>query len=277
MAWFTPSPTRRDRPEGLSIFDPIHLGTDPLGRPVTLQLAYRNLLCGGLPGSGKSAGMANVLGHAALCTDVDLILLDGKELDLMIWEPLAVEVVGADVAAAMELLTRLQAEMAETYRLLRAAGLDKMPRAWRRRMRLIVVDELAMYLSVYGTKDEQKQFATLLRDLVARGRAAGLMVLAATQRPSADLIPTSLRDLFAYRWALRCANKDSSDIILGPGWAKEGYDAALLDPTVEGIGYLLAEGGLPIKFRAAYLTRSDIAHLVAAGLALRGTNGQAAA
>jgi S-DNA-T family DNA segregation ATPase FtsK/SpoIIIE len=277
MAWFAPTPTRHTRPEGLSIFDPIHLGTDPLGRPVTVQLTYRNLLLGGLPGSGKSAGMANVLGHAALCTDVDLILLDGKDLDLPIWDPLAIESVGADVPAAIELLNRLQTDMAATYLQLRAAGLDKIPRAWDQRMRLIVVDELAMYLSVYGTPAEQKQFGTLLRDLVARGRAAGLMVLAATQRPSADLIPTSLRDLFAYRWALRCANRDSSDIILGPGWAKEGYDASQLDPSIEGLGYLLAEGGLPIKFRAAYLTRADIRHLVAAGLALRGTNGQAAA
>jgi S-DNA-T family DNA segregation ATPase FtsK/SpoIIIE len=276
MAWFAPSPTR-SQPERLSIFDPIHLGTDPLGRPVTVQLAYRNLLLGGLPGSGKSAGMANVLGHAALCTDVDLILLDGKDLDLPIWDPLAIESVGADVPVAIELLTRLQTDMAATYLQLRAAGLDKIPRAWERRMRLIVVDELAMYLSVYGTPAEQKQFATLLRDLVARGRAAGLMVVAATQRPSADLIPTSLRDLFAYRWALRCANKDSSDIILGPGWAKEGYDASQLDPSIEGLGYLLAEGGTPIKFRAAYLTRADIRHVVAAGLALRAANGQAAA
>ena len=65
MAWFTPA-SARSHPDGLSIFDPIHLGTDPLGQPVTLQLAYRNLLLGGLPGAGKSAGMANVLGHAAL-------------------------------------------------------------------------------------------------------------------------------------------------------------------------------------------------------------------
>ena len=277
MAWFTPA-SARSHPDGLSIFDPIHLGTDPLGQPVTLQLAYRNLLLGGLPGAGKSAGMANVLGHAALCTDVDLILLDGKDLDLPVWEPLAVASVGADVPAALDLLTGLQTDMAATYLRLKAAGLDKLPQAWDQRMRLVVVDELAMYLSVYGTKDEQKQFATLLRDLVARGRAAGVMVVAATQRPSADLVPTSLRDLFAYRWALRCANKDSSDIILGPGWAKDGYDASLLDPSIEGLGYLLAEGGLPIKFRAAYLTRTDIAHIVAAGLALRGwTNGRDAA
>jgi S-DNA-T family DNA segregation ATPase FtsK/SpoIIIE len=42
---------------------------------------------------------------------------------------------------------------------------------------------------------------------------------AATQRPSADIIPTSLRDLFGYRWAFRCSTEASSDTILGHGWA----------------------------------------------------------
>jgi len=55
-------------------------------------------------------------------------------------------------------------------------------------------------------------------------------VVAATQRPSADIIPTSLRDLFGYRQAFRCTTEISSDIILGYGWAKAGYSANLIAP-----------------------------------------------
>ncbi len=58
---------------------------------------------------------------------------------------------------------------------------------------------------------------------MARGRAAGIIVVAATQRPSADIIPTSLRDLFGYRMAFRCTTDSSSDIILSQGWAGQGY------------------------------------------------------
>ncbi len=65
-----------------------------------------------------------------------------------------------------------------------------------------------------------------MRDLVARGRAAGIIVVAATQKPSADVIPTSLRDLFGFRCALRCNTPQASDTILGQGWASLGFDAA---------------------------------------------------
>jgi len=253
-----------------SIHHPIYLGVDAYGDPMRVTLAYRNLLLGGDPHSGKSCGMSNILGHAALSADVDLVLLDGKEVELSLWESLAVRFVGADVPDAIDCLRQVQDDMTMRYRLLRSVGLRKVPAGGPFRMVMVVVDELAMYLVTFGTKDEQKEFMVLLRDLVARGRAAGIVVVAATQRPSADIVPTSLRDLFAYRWALRCPNPDACDIILGAGWASSGHSTHEIDPLCPGVGLLLAEGGVPRRFRAAYLTDSDIAELVRAGLALRG-------
>ena len=130
MAFFS-----RNRPAQhaeLSIYDPIHLGVDPFGEAVTLQLAWRNCLVGGQPGAGKSALLSNVLGHAALCLDVDLVLIDGKDIELPHWEALAVEQVGRDINAAIDLLTRLDVEMTEVYAELKAAHLTKVPRSWRR-------------------------------------------------------------------------------------------------------------------------------------------------
>src|SRR5262245_4948661 len=72
------------------------------------------------------------------------------------------------------------------------------------RVIVTVVDELAYFSATAGTKKQQDEFTTLLRDLVARGRAAGFIMIVATQRPSADVVPTSFRDLFGYRWAVRC-------------------------------------------------------------------------
>lgn len=254
----------------LSIHHPIHLGIDSLGSPLSVTLAYRNLLIGGDPHSGKSCGMSNVLGHAALCADVDLVLLDGKEVELSLWESLAVRFVGADVPDAIDCLKEWQDEMTLRYRLLRSAGIRKVPAGGPFRLVMVVVDELAMFLVTFGTKEQQREFMVLLRDLVARGRAAGIIVVAATQRPSADIVPTSLRDLFAYRWALRCPNPDASDIILGQGWASQGHSTHEIDPLCPGVGLLLAEGGVPRRFRAAYLSDEDIAYLVRAGLAMRG-------
>lgn len=255
---------------GPSIHHPVHLGMDAYGYSMTVTLAYRNLLLGGDPHSGKSCGMSNILGHAALCPDVDLVLLDGKEVELSLWESLAVRFVGADVPEAIDCLRQVQGDMSKRYRLLRSAGIRKVPPGGPFRMVMVVVDELAMYLVTFGTREQQKEFMVLLRDLVARGRAAGIIVVAATQRPSADIVPTSLRDLFAYRWALRCPNPDASDIILGAGWASNGHSTHETDPLSPGVGLLLAEGGVPRRFRAAYLTDDHIAELVRTGLALRG-------
>ena len=101
------------------------------------------------------------------------------------------------------------------------------------------------------------------------------MIVATAQHPSVDVIPSKLRNQFHYRCAMRCANPAASDIILGDGWATDGYNAAEIDPDAEGIGYLLAHKGVPRKFRGPFLDVDDIRHLVAAGLALRG--GEAAA
>jgi S-DNA-T family DNA segregation ATPase FtsK/SpoIIIE len=104
----------------------------------------------------------------------------------------------------------------------------------------------------------------LLRDIVARGRAAGIIAVAATQRPSHDIIPVSLRDLFGYRLAFRCTTETSSDIILGHGWHARGYDASTIDPEDRGVGWLLAEGGIPRRMRCTWLTDADISAVVTA-------------
>ncbi len=41
----------------LSIWDPVHLGSDELGRRVEVTLAERNMLIGGEPGGGKSVAL----------------------------------------------------------------------------------------------------------------------------------------------------------------------------------------------------------------------------
>jgi S-DNA-T family DNA segregation ATPase FtsK/SpoIIIE len=122
----------------------------------------------------------------------------------------------------------------------------------------IVIDEIALYSTVLGTKPQQEEFITLFRDLVARGRAAAMPVIAATQRPSVDIIPKSLRDLFGYRAACRCTSAGSSDIILGDGWSGAGFSATDISPVNPGEALLIAEGGIPQRIKAAYLSDTDI-------------------
>jgi len=124
-------------------------------------------------------------------------------------------------------------------------------------LHLVVCDELAFYLTL-PDKRQRQEFAELLRDLVARGRAAGVIVVAATQKPGADTVPTALRDLFGFRLALRCNTPQASDTILGQGWATAGADASTIPGGQRGVGYLLAEGERPVRVKGFYLDDADV-------------------
>lgn len=254
----------------LSIWDPIFLGLDEDGVTVLIELVYRNILIAGEPGGGKSVLLNNIVAHAALCTDVSLWLLDGKQVELGPWAPVADIFVGKDPAHANRVLRALQTEMDARYDWLAANGPRKIDRTHPHPVILLAVDEIAYFSATAGDKKSQETFSVLLRDLVARGRAAAIIVVAATQRPSADIIPTSLRDIFGYRCAFRCTTDVSSDIVLGFGWAKEGHSAKKIAPEDRGVGLLLAEGGVPRRFKAAYLTDDDIAALVTRAAWIRG-------
>jgi S-DNA-T family DNA segregation ATPase FtsK/SpoIIIE len=272
----TPNPAP-EWAEGLSIFDPVFLGLDETGVPVYVELTYRNLLIGGEPGGGKSVLLNNIVGHAALCPDARLILIDGKQVELGMWRDVADVFVGNDVKQALTVLADLQAEMDARYNWLVSQGRRKIIRADGIPFILCMVDELAFFSATVGTKKSQEEFINLTRDLVARGRAAGVIMVLATQRPSADIVPTSLRDICAYRCAFRCTTEASSDIILGTGWAKQGYNATDITPEARGVGWLLAEGGIPRRFKGAYLTDSDIRRLVARARIIRGLTDQGGA
>jgi S-DNA-T family DNA segregation ATPase FtsK/SpoIIIE len=264
----SPMPRDSDRaPVGcLSIWEPIHLGIDEAGHQVSISLIERNLLIGGEPGAGKSNALNLIVAHAALSTDCRLVLVDGKQVELGPWRESADLFVGPDPDHALQVLRDLRTEElnARYDRLVSARPIQrKIRRDGPDRVIVIVIDELAYFSATAGTKKQQDEFTTLLRDLVARGRAAGFIMIVATQRPSADVVPTSFRDLFGYRWAFRCSTEASSDTILGHGWANQGYVATDIDPLARGVGWLLAEGGIPRRVKAAYLADTDIDYLAA--------------
>ena len=258
------------RSSGLSMYDPLFLGIDEFGAQVTLDLVYRNILAGGEPGGGKSGLLNVVAAHAALSTDARLVLFDGKQVELGMWRHCADAFVGPDLDHAIAVLKRLQQVMDNRYTWLLANQRRKIARTDGLTVIVAIIDEIALFSATLGTKAQQDEFAALLRDLVARGRACGIPVVAATQRPSYDIIPTCLRDLFGYRAAFRCTTTNSSNIVLGQGWAEQGYSAADIPPTNQGACLLLAEGGIPRPVKVAYLSDRDIIAIAHHATQLRG-------
>jgi S-DNA-T family DNA segregation ATPase FtsK/SpoIIIE len=142
-------------------------------------------------------------------------------------------------------------------------------------LHVLVCDELAFYLNT-SDRNGNREAGNLFRDLVSRGRAAGFVVLAATQKPSGDVIPTFLRDLFAFRWAFRCTTPQMSDTILGGGWSTAGFNAGTIDAAHRGVGFLLHEGGQPVRLRTFYLADDDLSRLAARAEALRAAHADTA-
>lgn len=254
----------------------VAVGKDRRGRWAAFGLPERSLLIGGEPGGGKSVACNNVLCAAALDPNVDLRLVDGKGgADLIDYERLCTDFLAEpDPRAMLELCTNIQDEMSDRYRELKSLGEKKLTREIAEetgmRLTLLHIDEIQFFAAARGKTfvpgddldNGKAKFGDLivdaLWDIVSRGRAAGFITSAATQRPAAEVVPSKLRDILSVRWALRCTTPQASDTILGQGWASQGFNAARIDVVQRGAGLLLAEGSIPTWLRSCFLSDNDI-------------------
>ncbi|MDQ3662231.1 MAG: FtsK/SpoIIIE domain-containing protein [Actinomycetota bacterium] len=270
LAGAEPLPWPHREAEALSLWQPIPVGVDENGEVITVSLPERNVLLGGEPGAGKSVALSLMVATAALDPACRLWLLDGKLVELAAWRGCAHRSVGVSVAEANGVLCELQDEMDARYEQLLGSRRRKVSAGDPWPLEVVVCDELAHYLSATDRK-VRAEFSERMRDLVARGRAAGVIVLAATQKPSHDVIPTSLRDLFGFRWALRCSTPQASDTVLGQTWASNGFSAADIDAGARGVGFLLHEGLQPVRLKSFHLSDEDLDQIALRAELLRAT------
>lgn len=244
----------------------ISIGPDVRGIHQSISVVERSGLIGGEPGAGKSASGNTILLAAALDPRVILWLADGKGGgDLEPFEHLCERYEGdADPEAFNAMLDELLAAMKARYALLKKLGKRKVTEELSNkypelRQLLLWVDELMLY-----TTDEEygKKITRKLRNLVSRGRAAGIITFCATQKPGSDVVDTSLRDLLSIRWALRCTTPEASDTILGKGAAASGYSAKTIQSEMRGAGLLWAEGTNPTMVRADYYDDDQVTTLI---------------
>src|SRR4051812_48583461 len=92
----------------LSIYDPVFIGIDQFGKHKYVTPMYKNVLLAGEPRSGKSTMLSNFIAPAALSMDCRLCLIDGKQVELGLWDDAADVFIGPDVDAANRTLARLQ-------------------------------------------------------------------------------------------------------------------------------------------------------------------------
>src|ERR1700746_287771 len=100
-------------PAPKSIWDPVHLGVNEIGRDMHVTMAERNMLVGGEPGSGKSVALQLIVAHGALALDCKLILIDGKRVELGLWRDCAERFIGPSIDDAIETMHWLQGQIDE--------------------------------------------------------------------------------------------------------------------------------------------------------------------
>lgn len=222
----------RPNPEALWI----PVGASVQGQPVWGDLATApHLLVGGTTGSGKSVfslGYLTALHFLYAPAALRLALVDPKRVDLAPYfagSPLLVAPIATEAEAALPLVQRVVAAVDARYRLLEGAGVPHLA-AYNRRHpatalpRVVLhVDELydlRLQAEQAGGKEARKALDEALIRIAQIGRAAGVHLVAATQKPSVspEAIPSLLRSNIPARLALAVATAGESQIILdGPG------------------------------------------------------------
>jgi len=201
------------------------LGADIEGNPVTIDLSSADsphLLVAGTTGSGKSVALDTILKGLVRYdkSALRLRLVDPKGTELIDFEgdPHLDGMIGMDATDAIEILEETVEEMAARYKDMKAMRTrklveynSKVDKSDQKPWIVIVLDE---YADLTSDPEEKKQIESLLKRLTQKARAAGIHVIAATQRPSADVISTTIRSNFPAQLALRVKSATDSRIIL---------------------------------------------------------------
>ncbi len=205
------------------------VGIDGAGRSVALPLRnLGNVLVAGLPGSGKSELLASLLAgllrQDSTGRRVQIATVDSKLVTFGNLPPLAALYAppALEIEDAHALVWGLVEEVRRRFQLLQAANVRSIEEYQSKTGEALpyvvtVIDELADMTADHDRK-RAAAFNGAAMEIGRKGRAAGVALVMATQRPSADVIPSSLRNLAGAAVAFRLARADDSRLVLdAPG------------------------------------------------------------
>ncbi|WP_028680675.1 cell division protein FtsK [Salinispora arenicola] len=237
---------------GFDLARPVPFGTDPRGRVISFDLPYTNLLIGSIPGYGKTAATQVPMLAAALDPYAELWCFDFKGTGGL--DPLekvsARYASGQDDDTAEEGLLALRELRKECQR--RAAVIKGLPKAvcpdnkvtpeLARRKKLglhwlvVALDEVQ---ELFSHPEFGKEAGELAEKIIKLGRALGVILVVATQRPDAKSLPTGVSANAGTRFCLRVMGQIENDMILGTSAYKNGIRATMFAKKDKGVGYLV--------------------------------------
>lgn len=182
-----------DGPVAREAGDDLVFGFDAQGGPVSVPWpgwGGRHVLVTGATGAGKSVLLRVLIAEMAYCPNVDLVLCDPKQVEFRAWGERAHVATGPE--ASGKAFDAVVTEMMRRYETLPDDEVE-----WSHENGpwiVLVVDEIASLKRVGTTKERSKREDDI--ELIASmGRAAGIGMVIATQRASADkALSTDIRD-----------------------------------------------------------------------------------
>lgn len=228
---------------------------------IDLSRDAAHLLVGGIPGGGKSEWLRSAVASLLLTNSPDtlrLVLIDPKKnafVDLArssyLWQKDSL--VDSPEGRIIPLLETLVEEMQRRYELFKDQAADDLDHYARKTgsapARLVcVVDEFADLL-LGARKAERDEIERGFIRIAQLGRASGVHLLLATQRPSRQVVSGVLKANIPGKIALRVANRTESGVLLDQGGAQHLLGRGDL--------LMLAGGSEPVRLQSAYLSEED--------------------
>jgi len=202
---------------------PVIIGTSVAGGDVVVDLALPStphVLVGGATGSGKSTCINSILAGIILTKtpkQVGICLADPKYIELDRWlvehlvYPIANEL--TDIKVMLEAVV---VEMDDRY--MGQGGIDS-------EHIVVVIDEFADLII-----RDRDSIEDLIIRIAQKGRAAGIHLIIATQRPSADIVTGAIKANFPVRIAFALPSQVDSRVIIDANGAERlrGYGDGLI-------------------------------------------------
>ena len=252
----------------LSIYDPIPFGIDENGQPVAVTLMYRNLLAGGEPGSGKSSLLNTIIAHAALCSGREAVAVRRQARRTRA------------VAPGRRRLRRQRPSTTPSTGSARAAGRDGRPLPAARRRR--PPQDRPHRRAAPSSSASSTNSPTSRSPSAPRTSRTSSRPWSATSSPAAGppasscrRHPTTLARTSSPPACGTCSGTGSRSAApptpaatsscpsAGPRRATPPAPSA---PRTSASAGILAEGGIPRRFKAAYLTDAQIRAVIATAL-----------
>lgn len=208
--------------DSITAYDlPVLLGVSDDGIPVCLDLAKcPHLLIAGAPYKGKTSALRLLVGSflkTKTPNEIKLILMDPRFVSFSAFKNVGLRPELVPDCAAK--LSDILSEMYRRFTILRSSkcrNISEYNRTTSNRLPFIVcvIDEYSDLILGYN-----RQYERIIRETIIRiaqlGRAVGIHLVIATERPSIDVLPATIRVNFPSVMALKTANPIDSVNLIG--------------------------------------------------------------